>query len=249
MVKNKSISIVAQTQTGKFSDTDIQYFGNDFVGINTEIGLMALARSEGEGKSSIAHKSIEILMDDMELNLNAEAIQTKFDETIQASRCLTESLDNINEYLSSRSSSLTPVETRKGVEMAVIQIGINRISYYCNKYFSALKFSEEQLLELDKTPEPHTPLGVDTELEPEVHEKAFSDGDIVLLLPSAVLNELGLEFIRVTISRFQENLEMVLRQINMRTLQNGLKFKHSMIICHKNQVIEQKKSWLGKLIN
>ncbi len=243
-----SISIVAQSENGLFSDTGIQYFANDVVGINPHLGLMMLSRSDNEGLQSKAYKSIEIMMDDMQLNLTAKITKSRFSGSL-ASRCLSESLDNINEYLCFQSPSTAPSDVNKGVDLSAIQIEKNSFSSCSIGNLRCLHFSGNELKILATSSPAQKKLGIDTSFKPNVVELEFAEGDIVMLLSAALIKDLGLDFIRVTLSRFKENLEMIIRQINTRALQNGLKQKPVMIICYKDKAIVERRNWFNKLRN
>ncbi|MBT4861141.1 MAG: hypothetical protein HON46_10085, partial [Gammaproteobacteria bacterium] len=66
-----SISIVAQINNVQFTEKDIQFSSGEVVGINPELGLMVLAQGECQAEDAAAYKSVEIMLDDMELNLKS----------------------------------------------------------------------------------------------------------------------------------------------------------------------------------
>lgn len=243
-----SISIIAQTENGQFSENGIQYVDSNVIGVNSQLGLMVLTSGESQGEQAAAFKAVEIMMDDMQLNLTSKNSKSKYQGSI-ALRCMTESLDNINEYLYSHSETDIQLKQPAGVDLAAVQILQNVISSCSVGGLQCLKFSDNKLQVLSDDSKAEDKLGIETSFKPDIVEQAFTEGDIVVLLASSLIKELGQEFIRLTLSRFNENLEMALRQINTRALKNGLKHKPNMIICRKNQVVEERRSWFQKLRN
>ena len=242
----ESINFLAQTENGQFSKSGIHTFDQQVIAINAELGLMILAQGKVSGENSPAYKSVEIMLDDMELNLSAIKKESELSVSV-ASHCMSESLDNINEYLFSQANTNEAMELGRGVEFAAVQLHHSLISCGSVGGLECLIFSANELRVLGTKTSVQEKLGVGLSLQPEIAEQDFVTGDIVLMLSSDLLQVLTQEFIRVTLSRFNENLEMAIRQINTRALQNGFNHKPALIICSMNQVIEKRRSWLGKL--
>ena len=239
------IKILVQTEIGQFSESGIQLSGPQVVGINQETGLIILAQGITQGEQSSAHKCIEIMLDDMALNLPVAADESGQFGSVAV--CMSESLENINEYLYAQLNELESAGKANEVELAAIQVYRNSISCCDVGALNCLLFSDNKLSVLEDGDSTDQKLGVDPSFKPAISRQDFNPGDIVLVLSSALLNSLSHEFIRVTLSRFHENLEMALRQINTRAMQNGMNVKPTLVICRMSHPVEERRSWLGKL--
>ena len=242
-----SINILAQTENGSFTETGIHNTSRHVVGVEQKLGLIILTQGNSQDFNQPAYKSVEIMLDDMELNLSAKIKSSQL-SGFAASQCMSESLENINEYLCSQSANSETVDETNGVELAAIQIHQSSISYCSVGKVNCLVFNDNlglQVLAVDNSAQEK--LGIETSLQAEVAEHDVVVGDIVVLLPSDLLNLLTPDFIRITLSRFNQNLEMALRQINTRALQNDLPEKPTIALCRVNQMTEKKRSWFGKI--
>jgi len=244
----ESIKLVAQLGNELFSEKSIQVFANDVVGINPELGLMVLAASSNQGDSTTASKSVEIMLDDMQLNLNSTRQDSPHIASV-VSRCISESLENINEYLYFQAQRSTSIETDRGVDLSVIQILPNTISCGNIGNLNCVLFSNSEMVKLNNESMAEQKLGIKSSLQSKIIEHDFAVGDILILSAPELMSRLGEEFIRVTLSRFDENLEMAIRQINTRALHHGFKHKPTLILCRKIHSIEASRSWFNKLLN
>lgn len=241
-----SISILAQTDEGLFLDNGIRHDTCNVIGIDADLGLMVLASGESQTASSPTYKAVEIMMDDMQLNLSASQDKTWPAVSI-ASLCLTESIDNINEYLCPRVYADSSSDSNQGVELLAVQFFEDAMSCCNIGSMQCLIFSDNKLRFSGSENEPQLKLGISSSIETEIPEYKYIADDVILLLSSGLLEILDFEFIRMTLSRFSENLDMALRQINTRAMQNGLKQKPFIIICKINQLEEKPRSWFARL--
>jgi len=248
MKLKESIDIVAQLGNEHFSEKNIQVDANNVVGINPELGLMVLAVSSSQSNSTAASKSVEIMLDDMELNLRSTRKDSRQNTSV-VSRCISESLDNINEYLCFQAERGASTETDRGVNLSVIQIQPNTISCGNIGNLNCVLFSNSEIVMLTNESMMEQKLGIKTSLESKIIEQDFAVGDILILSTPELMTQLGKDFIRITLSRFNENLEMAIRQINTRALHHGFKHKPTLILCRKIRSIEASRSWFNKLLN
>ena len=232
----KPITMLAQTEKGQFSEQGIHSCTDQVIGINPGLGLMVLAQVDSHEDKTAAHKAVEIMLDDMQLNLSSST----------AKHCLSESVDNINEYLCLQAESTELMYSNKGVDLSAIQIGKNGISSCSLGKLSSLKFSANELQFLGDESATQNKLGVDVSLQASIVEQGFIEGDILFMSSSTLINQLGQDFIRITLSRFNDNLEMALRQINTRAQRHGLKLIPAVIVCRRNQHIGASRSWFNK---
>ncbi len=243
MPSQNSLSVIVQTENDQFTSSGIYKDGQFLVGINIELGLISIAHTEIDSQHSLAHKSIEILLDDMSLNL--PGISDNRHQGGDANRCLKESIDNINEYLVSQSMTNSLVG-KDGIELVATQVQKNFLNCFQTAKFSSLQFSANRLQNLLKDKPSPVVLGLHAALDPEVTAVTLESGDILLLTSVKDMQLIGEEFLRVTLSRFSDNLEMLLRQINTRALHNGLKDKPVVALCRLDKVLEEQRGWLGK---
>ncbi|MBT3203809.1 MAG: hypothetical protein HN349_05780 [Gammaproteobacteria bacterium] len=243
-----SISIVAQINNVQFTEKDIQFSSGEVVGINPELGLMVLAQGECQAEDAAAYKSVEIMLDDMELNLKSTINDSSLSSSM-VDRCISESLENINEYLYFQAERKAGLEKVDGVDLAVVQIQQNNISCCNVGSLSCLRFSGDELQVLGKDSAIDDKLGIKTALQSTIVEKDFSEGDTLLLTSPDLVSQLGHDFIRVTLSRFNDNLEMALRQINTRALRHDFEQKPVIIICRRIHTMKQSRNWFNKMLN
>ena len=90
-------------------------------------------------------------------------------------------------------------------------------------------------------------LGRDTAFQAEACEQTLQEGDVLAMISRDAMTALGNEFLRLTMSRFSDNLEMAQRQINARAQHEGLPSKPEFILLRVDQV-ESARKWLGGLI-
>lgn len=220
------LTIIAQTENGDMITSGINSSNGSAIGIDPQLGLVVLAQNGLQAQDD-AKISVEILLDDMQFNL-----PSVLQESESASECMTESLENINEYLLSKNQQQGECVKNSVVSLIAVQflhlqcsvIGIG--DYHC------LIFRQDELRELlppALADENH--LGVNVSMDARKADTPVNTQDVIVLLTRPVLMAIGESFIRVTLSRFAENLDMAIRQINTRVARQGLSIKPQIIIC------------------
>lgn len=228
------VSFLAQTDTGQILHDGVIESEHVVIALNAELGLVALATGPTQTSRSTM-KSIEILEDDMMTNLPVST----------ASLCLTESLDNIHGYLK-ETSEMVSKET--GISMITMQIVNDRVSvasagnFHC---FCQHKGGYSSLL--DGT-EQAGALGISQTFRSEPVEHFLAKGDLIVLVADADLQRIGPNFMRLTLSRFTDNPEMALRQINTRLSRQEDEQKPALIFVHVESLPEAKGGWLNRWI-
>jgi len=246
MQLNTEITILAQMGEKQFSETGIESDGLLVAGINHELGLLVLAAADEESyKQNSAYKAIEIMMDDMSFNLSVNAGNSG-KITSAVTQCMHESIDNINEYLFSQFQASALSSDMGGVDLSAIQIQQNVISCCQLGEIQGFKFSDNQLSKLGAAEQDKLRLGTHNSLTVNIVEHGIRQGDILILTTEQVMTKIGEEFIRVTTSRFSDNLEMLLRQLNTRALHNGLEQNPVIILCRIERSQTQKSGWLSR---
>jgi hypothetical protein len=241
---NERVTFLAQLESGLYKDDGIQSSAQQAAGINIQAGLLVLAQGEPE----LSRQAIEILTDDMQLNLVPQP-GNKQPANYRAKLCLQESLLNIHEYLLPRLSVNTSSGLQQRVELGILQLVENSLICSSLGALSCLKYSEKQILELSNRSSTKGRLGRDKTIQPFILEQDLQAGDILMLAHEHFLKDISLEFIRLTLSRFSDNLEMALRQINTRHARNGASRKPALIVCRVDQLMPQKRGWLNSLRN
>ncbi len=233
-----NISLLAQ-QDGKSLTTDgIHAGGNNALCLDGARGLLALSTGEA---STIA---LEVLQDDMSVNMDL-ALRQVTGSTSGVSLCLQESLDNINEYLRQKQA-----DSNSALELGVIQLGNQQLSAYVCGSICAARYRAEQLEMLcDETRAQPLP-GAQAHYSPRLIELDFQVDDLLLLTTARVFDTLGADFIRLTLVRFHDNLQMALRQINTRALHHGLPDK-PLVILGRIEKVEKNGAlnWFRRLRN
>lgn len=244
MKLNDRVTLFAQTKTGQITDEGIHSSGRELLGLSAELGLLVLA----QGYPASAQISLEILLDDMSLNQPAIDVNSS-QAGAEAALCLSESLDNINEYLNSQTDTQTDdlAAEQGGVAMAAIMLLGNQLSCVQLGVLCCLRYSAEQLQAVTKESAVPDQLGQGQSIHPSILQHELVEGDIFILTTNKFVQEITLEFMRLTLSRFSDNLDMAMRQINTRALRNGLAQKPDIVLCRIDPISDSSKSWLGKL--
>jgi hypothetical protein len=242
------ISYLAQTAEGQLLEQGITGSGHLALVIDSERGLIALA--EGESESANPIQAIEILTDDMQLNLpSSEKLDDKTD-TLQATQCLGESYENINEFLINNHAESDQHDQQKAVALAAIQFVNRKLGCAVVGEFSCLKFSGEKMVVMNELYEVNLKgdraLGLRTDFQMNMTEYMVESGDIILLTTLEVMQSVGEEHIRLTLTRFPDNLEMALRQINTRASRRGLQHKPVLILARIEEPVASKSGWLSR---
>lgn len=236
------VSIIAQNEEGVIIKQGLDLCPSSAIGINPQLGLVVLADAT-QGRQQEALKSVEILLDDMQLNL--PAVLPGSYSAATASSCLLESLNNINEYLYTLSQQDGSADKHSAVSLIAAQFLQHQCSVMAVGRYNCLLLHQDQLVDLDTVATNNLP-GKDHSILTLTSEQDLHQGDILLLVASSVVALIGQEFIRVTLSRFRDNLDMVLRQINIRVARQGMPSKPAIIICKMLQSRDEERGWLAK---
>lgn len=240
---NERVTLCAQTQNGPFAEDGLHPSGRAVMAIYSEQGLLAFA----QGDSTMAQLALEVLLDDMSLNLPAIDV-TSSQAGSAVALCLSESLENINEYLNEQGGDSEPSATDlpRGLSMACLQLLGNQLSYVQTGDLCCLHYSAQRLHALADDESAAQLLGLGLSIRPVIQQTELREGDVYILTSQRFVQLITLEFLRVTLSRFSDNLEMAMRQINTRALRNGLQQKPDILLCRIDPVSANTKSWLGK---
>ena len=219
-----------QASDGQSLTDGILQTDQDVIAINSASGLLTLAQGQ------LALRAVEVLLDDMALNLPKNE---------NASDCLNESFDNINEYLRSLSAEENIAKSGQGVSLIALQLMPDHVAVSALGAYSCLYFSNGDLNLLTGNSEYE--LGIGEQAQTESLEQPYNEGDQVLIAKTAELGYIDEDYIRVTLGRFEDNLEMSLRQISARAMNQGLGSKPTMLLCRLQQDAKKASGWLSRL--
>ena len=224
---SQNITLLAQQNEQLITETGLHRESDTAICMESN-GLLALSRGAN------AALTLEVLQDDMSLNL-PQAFQQSDGAIADVSHCLLESLENINEFLLQQAAT-------GGVELGVVQLGKQHFSAWVSGDICAARFRGDNIeLMCDETRQ--APLvGMQNDFSPRLLELDFAAADILLLTTQKVIDALEADFVRLTLSRFNDNLHMALRQLNTRAQRNGLAGKPMLILCRIEQAQKTKGS-------
>ncbi len=218
--------------------------------IDPSLGLMAISSSHPDGiEPSPARTAMEILLDDMRTNI------PQFRDEIADSKssgrrvnCLQESLDNINEYLYGQVGVQYDSTSMVATQLSAFQYLNGYLSYIMGAGIMCLLIRNNELIGLSNASS-HLAgaLGEKPLFESRVEDIALAKDDILFIASVGDISIIEDEFIRLTLSRFPENLDTALRQINTRASRKGMKDIPGIIICRINQETSLQRSWIDKL--
>lgn len=241
------VSIIAQTENGQVFSQGMQHSDASLAAAFSDYGLMLLAHTVGADNGDAAVKTAEIILDDMQLNLPSaeqkEMTVSKYGSA--ASRCLWESLENVNEYLFSQAKNFGISAQNSGVSLLTMQFEEKQFSVAVIGDYSCLLINENNINNL--TTHPHTSilLGAEITTQPYIKEQVYFKGDVILMIRTSVVQAIGQEFIRRTLSRFADSPDMALRQINTRMTHLGIEQKPSLVLCRIDRSFETKRRWFS----
>jgi len=249
MINQQNLTITAQMPGHRNFVNDIFESTELVAGIDQEIGLMAISTSKPGIEVSPARMSMEILLDDMRTNIpqfDADITESKF--SALGVNCLQESLDNINEYLYSQVGVEYDSTTMVATQLSAFQYLNGYLSYVLGVGIRCLLIRNNDLHELSNVSS-HLAgaLGERPMFESRVEQKELRKGDIIFIAASGDINTIEEEFIRITLSRFPQNLDTALRQINTKVSRKGMTQIPGIILCRVNQETSQKRRWMDKL--
>lgn len=220
------LTIIAQTENGEMLTSGINGSEGSAIGLDPQLGLVVLAQNSQHVQDD-AKISVEILLDDMQVNL-----PSVFQESESANECMKESLENINEYLLSKNQQQGEGVKNSAVSLIAVQFLRPQCSVMGIGDYHCLLFHQDKLRDLlppALADENH--LGEHISMGARKADAPVNAHDVIVLLTHPVLIAIGEAFLRVTLSRFAENLDMAIRQINTRVARQGLNIKPQIIIC------------------
>jgi len=248
MNQQEHFTYLAQTVTGHVFVDGVEVAETLAQAVYPQQGLMVMA--EGCSVMADPQQVIEILIDDMKLNLPPLETRDASTDTELASRCLAESYENINEYLLDKPSGSSQPE-QNCVALAAIQFVNNRLSCAVAGDYCCLSFGDDKIQTMndihDVNLKGDRALGLKTDFQMNITQHLISEGQIVLLAPLTLVQTVGEEHIRLTLSRFPDNLDMALRQINTRAAKRGMEAKPAIIIARVETALKSKPGWLNRL--
>lgn len=246
MSTKDNLTIAAQMAGQKDLQPGIHENVEQVIGFDPGLGLIALSNSSLPDDTSPARMAIEILKDDMQTNI--PQLEDYFGDAGQASpgtNCLQESLENINEYLYDQTSSQFVSAQSATANVTALQYLNGHLSFIIGSGVKCLLFRNNKL----KSISDHVsrPLGGKPNYNSEVLHETMAFGDVLFLATIDDIKTMGEDFIRLTLSRFPENLDMVLRQLNTKLSRAGASRVPGIIACRINEETGLKKGWIGKL--
>ncbi len=198
-------------------------------------------------ENSPAHIAMKILMDDMQTNI--PQFTSDLDDSKKSSmnvNCLQESLDNINEYLYSQVGILFESTSAVATQLSAFQYLNGYLSYILGAGIKCLLLRNNELKELSNVSSHLSgALGEKPLFESRAEEIKLNDGDILVIASAGDINTIEEDFIRLTLSRFPENLDTAIRQINTRASRSGMEDVPGIIFCCIDQGSNPKRGWLS----
>jgi len=246
MAIQEDLTIAAQMPGHKDLQPGIHESTDQVIGLAPDIGLIAVSTDPLKAQSSPARLAMDILIDDMQTNI--PQLKSKMGDTGMASPgtdCLQESLENINDYLYDLTASRFDTTQSTIANITALQYLNGYLSFTIGSGMNCFLFKNNKLKSISDSVS--RPLGGKPNYNSKVQNKAMSSGDILFIAAIDDITMLGEDFIRLTLSRFPDNIDMVIRQLNTKISRTDTREMPSIIICRINQEYNLKKSWIGKL--
>lgn len=220
------------------------------IGTHSEPGLLAIAKSQSAIDDSAAKKTIEILLDDMEVNLSAT--QTGLGRAKPGGfvkQCVQESLDNINEYLHFQfaKNQLSVKDTQ--TSLALIQFFEGHFGYVVMGGFSCLLLRQGEMKALGLASDSSCSLGEKAIFENLAESIPAQQGDILVMAQKRDIHAIGMDYLRTTLSRFPDSIDTALRQINTRVARNKTINEPGIVLARVDEQSIKKRGWMDKLRN
>ena len=245
MISKGYLTAIAQTHTGWVFDEGVQISQKDVLTMDQSLGLLAISQAvdvaEPQGS---AHMAIQILLDDMQVNLPMIA-ETADNNLSAASQCLMESIVNINEYLFDRSHS-NKETVEQAISLCAIQFQPGGLCAISNRHLVIMLFHDGEIKTLGEKL-PSTKFGISSTIKAQVVEQNVVKDDILLITTQTFLETIDKEFLRITLSRFGNNLAMALRQINTRASHKGQSSKPVVMLARIEKDLEKPVGWFNRL--
>ena len=229
------LSYLVQASDGQSLTDGLLQSEQEVIAINPQSGLMTMAQGQRQ-QDPMALRAVEVLLDDMALNLPKSTL---------ASECLEESFDNINDYLLTLAQQPNQSQAGQGVSLIALQLMPEHLALTALGDYSCLYYSEGELeLILEGS---QKRLGIDPEIQTASCQQAYAEGDQLLIVKTHDLEFIEQDYVRVTLARFEDNLQMSLRQISARAVNQGSQDKPSLLICRLHQDAQTASGWLSRL--
>ena len=230
-----NLSYLVQAPDGQSVTDGLLQSEQDVIAINPQNGLMTMAEGHRQ-QDPMALRAVEVLLDDMALNLPKSGL---------ASECLEESFDNINDYLLTLAQQPGQSQAEQGVSLIALQLMPEHLALSALGGYSCLYFSEGELKLILEGGQQQ--LGIDSEIKTASCQQVYAEGDQLLIVKTPDLGFIEQDYVRVTLARFEDNLQMSLRQISARAVNQGLQDKPSLLICRVHQDAQKGSGWLSRL--
>ena len=207
-------------------------------------GLMMLDFDQSSGFPDAALKGAEIIMDDMAVNFDAKARTSAIHIARErAELSLTESFQNIHEYL--QSTSVSTGQPPAALSLIALQFFAGQVCVCAQGEYEAMVFDGEHLKPL-LDPYVTGYLGAASRKKPQFVHYELSLADMLLVMQKPDLKRVELRFLEMTVSRFSDNLEVAVRQINTRAKYQGIEYKPPLILARVDQPYKAvKKGWFN----
>ncbi len=250
MNQSYSLNILAQLNDDEPVTDGMSEHGSKILAINNTYSYFGLADDKDDSSGSSARLALEILQDDMQINLSSReyAQATDYEKHVLATQCIQESFENINDYLITQGKSAAQ-NAKHGVALSVLQVTHGECSFIHADEHCCLHFREGKLKNLTQTDSAagdQTRLGVSEDIQIKVKEVSLASSDLLITCTHELLQCVSEEFLRVTVSRFLESPDMLLRQINSKAQRNGIQGKPLLIVVSIKMVDEKPKGWFGR---
>ena len=229
-------SFLAQDPDGNRLDRGLHGERGRVLGLDPSIGLAVLTvASDADGRA--ARVAAEVLLDDMQANL-ASVTQSEVVDEAPGLICLRESLANIEEYLRE--------EQQGEVSLGAVQIDdAGRISLaLAGDLRCCLKQERVRCLGAESS----RPLGAAEPAEPLLLELTLAQTPCLLLLPTADERVIDPEYVQLSLGRFCDAPEMLLRQLTVRGQRNGLVRAPSLLFAAGEAEQGPKKGLFSRLV-
>ena len=211
-------SFLAQDADGQRFDRGLHGERGRAIGIDPDLGVAVLACCS-DAESAAARVAVEILIDDMQANL-LPFTHSEVVEEAPGLTCLRESLDNIAAYLRGEGGDT--------VSLAALQIDEQGRANLALAGEVVALARQQPVLRLDAGSS--APLGAADPAEPLLIELAVEGLDCLLLLPLADEAGIGSDYVQVSLGRFCDAPDMLLRQLDIRAQRQGL--EHAPMLVH-----------------
>jgi hypothetical protein len=220
------IEIYAYDRSGKSISDGLVSVDDDYLLVDQNLGLIAYAHGDDDPGVDSTKLALEILLDDMQTNLHVDdyARANRLKKQDIALACVEESYHNIHDYLIEQSA---PQKTgAPKVSLSSLQIVTGRCQYLLAEGLRCLRFSDDKLVDLTAKAESQAAAGVTLgqneapQFKPDVYN--LDKADRLLVTTGEIVDLVGLDYLRVTLSRFLDSPQTALRQIASKIRKGGL---------------------------